>query len=490
MGQRRVIMWIFFYVLLISSISTGVKAQELTEVSALDILDQIEKGEDVDLEKVRIIGELNLSKIELKTVPVFYLGGKGELKVIETEIKITNSVFVNDVDFLKTQFNKPVSFFDTSFSGKSNFFLTNFVDNAYFDYTNFSGDTSFTFSTFSGDASFSSASFVSNTDFNYTNFGGFTDFDYTSFDGNVDFKSTRFSGITSFTNANFSSITSFSDAIFSDNAYFKYSNFSDDTDFEAANFVGNAHFEAVNFGGITSFSDANFDNNAYFKDSSFGDDTDFVAASFGDEVSFWNACFRNNTRFEKTRFNEVIFIDTSFSNVSLTNTDFERMRVDWSSLKNTLAYNGEAYIKLIKNFKEMEQFEDADNAYYQYRRVSQRNNNIGFSWLGDVITWITCGYGVRPFNSILFGGLLIFLFSIIYYYGDGISRLKEKEDDDAQKVSMWDALYFSMVTFTTIGYGDWYPKNRFYKYVVIEGLVGWLTLALFLVTLANVMIRP
>ena len=68
-------------------------------------------------------------------------------------------------------------------------------------------------------------------------------------------------------------------------------------------------------------------------------------------------------------------------------------------------------------------------------------------------------------------------------------RLKEGDEDDS-RVSFWDAFYFSVVTFTTVGYGDWYPADRYRKFVMIEGLVGWLTLALFLVTLANVMIRP
>ncbi|MHC1631896.1 MAG: ion channel [Methanotrichaceae archaeon] len=25
------------------------------------------------------------------------------------------------------------------------------------------------------------------------------------------------------------------------------------------------------------------------------------------------------------------------------------------------------------------------------------------------------------------------------------------------KANIWDAFYFSMMTFTTVGYGDWYP---------------------------------
>ena len=102
----------------------------------------------------------------------------------------------------------------------------------------------------------------------------------------------------------------------------------------------------------------------------------------------------------------------------------------------------------------------------------------------------TCGYGVKPFNAPFVGGSIILVFTCIYWFGKGISRLKENDGGGDQSVSFLDAFYFSMFTFTTIGYGDWYPKDRFRKYVVIEGLLGWLILALFLVTLANVMIRP
>lgn len=256
------------------------------------------------------------------------------------------------------------------------------------------------------------------------------------------------------------------------------------------------------------------------------------------------------------------------------------MSVDWTSLKDALVFDGPTYIKLIKNFREMEQFGDADDAYYQYRRLSQADKEWSFSKLGDIFMWLTCGYGVKPQYTIILAVMMILIFTIIYWLGNGIRRLKEsgegeylfswddvpgkdnerlirylgnnfsidqaenieirksddrktiyihnddestkimidekeekatlktsdhetlhlkvkKEDgelniyeEDKEDVSFFDAFYFSVVTFTTVGYGDWYPKDRYRKFVMIEGLLGWLILALFLVTLANVLIRP
>ena len=138
----------------------------------------------------------------------------------------------------------------------------------------------------------------------------------------------------------------------------------------------------------------------------------------------------------------------------------------------------------------MEQFKDADDAYHQYRRLSQADKKWSFSKLGDIFMWLSCGYGVKPQYTIIMAVVIILIFTIIYWFGNGIRRLKENDEGGKEDVSFCDAFYFSVVTFTTVGYGDWYPKDRYRKFVMIEGLVGWLILALFLVTLANVMIRP
>ncbi len=96
-------------------------------------------------------------------------------------------------------------------------------------------------------------------------------------------------------------------------------------------------------------------------------------------------------------------------------------------------------------------------------------------------------YGVKPERPLIWAVILIMVFTLVYWLEKGIKRLKENGED---RVSFLDAFYFSMVTFTTVGYGDWYPVGRYRIVVMIEGVLGWLLLALFIVTLANVMIRP
>jgi len=230
-------MWTLFSVIAVFVLSTGVQAQELTDVPASDILKQIDNEENIFLQNVNITGKLDLSKIDLKTVPSawstlkdFEFGLEKELKIVESNIIIQDSVFEEDVDFSNTEFREYIDFRGTTFFGE--------VDS---EAANFAG---------------------------YACFGG-------------------------------------------------------------ANFTGDADFWDVNFAGYASFAGANFAGGADFKDANF----------------------TGNATFLSTEFDEVYFTGTTFTNVSLIETDFNQMNVEWSTLKDALVFDGLAYIRLIKNFR-------------------------------------------------------------------------------------------------------------------------------------------
>jgi hypothetical protein len=499
MEPRNVIMWILLPVLVVLAMSAGVQAQELREVPASEILEKIQAGEDVFLENVRITGELNLGGIELETVliarekfEIDLLGLEKELNIVESKITIINSVFGNATDFSNTQFKKPVDFRGTSF-----------LDISDFRGVSFGGDADFWSVSFDGGANFGYASFEGNSDFGYASFDSGANFGSASFDGYADFGYASFDGYSYFGYASFEGNSNFRDADFGGDTGFEFASFSDDANFENTDFGGYANFEVTSFSGRAYFTYANFSDDADFKSASFSEGVNFWHATFGDDAYFWHVHFCGNTYFDSAsfggdaeftsaEFDEVDFSNTAFSQMFLLHdADFKRIKVSWSSLKDLHSFDGLTYIKLIKNFREMEQFKDADDAYYQYRRQSQANKEWSFSKLSDIFMWLSCGYGVKPWRTAAWAVAIVLIFTPFYFWRGGIKRLKENNEDEKQDVSLYDAFYFSMTTFTTLGYGDLYPADRYrMAAVVIEGLVGWLILALFLVTLANVMIRP
>jgi hypothetical protein len=58
-----------------------------------------------------------------------------------------------------------------------------------------------------------------------------------------------------------------------------------------------------------------------------------------------------------------------------------------------------------------------------------------------------------------------------------------------ERATLRNALFFSTMIFLSQGPIDFLPVGRNRYYVILEGILGWLLLALFLVTLGRVMIR-
>lgn len=105
-----------------------------------------------------------------------------------------------------------------------------------------------------------------------------------------------------------------------------------------------------------------------------------------------------------------------------------------------------------------------------------------------------CGYGESPARVILFSVSLILLFATLYFFA-GLSFSGESLAFDLN--SSWlenlkvyfSALYFSVVTFTTLGYGDLAPVGIARALAALEAFMGSFTLALFVVVFVKKMTR-
>jgi uncharacterized protein YjbI with pentapeptide repeats len=293
--------------------------------------------------------------------------------------------------------------------------------------------------------------------------------------GNVDFSGVLFVNKVTLINVRFKSEVDFSGVFFQKWASLFGVHFKNNSNFESSHFAGKVWFYNVRFWREANFAGAIFRENATFSGTQFNGLAKFNEATFDAETKFSHCEFKDSVDFTQIRVQSI--------------------RISWNQIERRLKFDSPAYSVLIKNFKEFGQFEDADNAYYEYKvRKRVRMTSVWYNPLNSleyIFLDFACGYGTKPFWAVRFSILLIFLFSFAYIWNDAI-----KERDGSVRIQrniakrFGNALYFSVITFTTVGFGDWYPAKKYSKFfAMIEGFLGWIMLSLFLITLARTWIR-
>lgn len=444
-----IIIIFYFLTFSISTMTIDVQAKEYNEIDAKIILNKIEKGEDINLENVSIRGEFNLNGLALnKTISEQSACGMKGLKIVESNITITDSIFENKVDLSFTHFNKTLNFQDTYFL--KNVFFSNVILN----------DVSFT----------------------YTNFARETHFECTSFSGNYTyFNRVKFEDVVLFSNANFNHYVKFNASKFyGDFTLFDNVTFNDSVPFEYATFNNKADFTKTNFNRPVTFYYTKF-YKVLFMDTNFRNETNFEYAIFDNLARFDNANFSNPVTFNYTKFNTVSFDNTTFKKINLKNTEYDKIiNINWSYFKSVLEYNGETYIRLIRNFRELEQFRDADYAYLKYKQMRELNSIPDL--LREILE-ILSGYGVLWHGILVNIIFVLILFSIFY---DRIG-LHFPDCLECSAIALFSG-YSNDFIEDKIPRGR-YSRTTFKLLMIFESLIGWLLLGILIVVLSNIIMR-
>ena len=98
------------------------------------------------------------------------------------------------------------------------------------------------------------------------------------------------------------------------------------------------------------------------------------------------------------------------------------------------------------------------------------------------------GYGVRPWKVATSIGITITIFWIIFCIAN-YNHLLGYPNGPVTGIPWLDSLYFSIITFATVGYGDVHPTSWAASFAMIEGLLGVILNAALIVTLFRKLVR-
>jgi hypothetical protein len=130
-------------------------------------------------------------------------------------------------------------------------------------------------------------------------------------------------------------------------------------------------------------------------------------------------------------------------------------------------------------------FAEARELSYRQMCCKLRNaNRLKLPWSHRVelfLFWISAGFGFRPLRVIGMAIGIVMLYALIYWTSGGVIRAGHANAD----IDLIHAIYFSGVTFATVGYGDFIPAAHVRMLALTEGAVGALTMGFFVAVLAN-----
>ena len=222
-------------------------------------------------------------------------------------------------------------------------------------------------------------------------------------------------------------------------------------------------------------------------------------------------CSLNGARLWHADMENANLIEADLSSCDLWNTALSRARfwrTDFTgalslSMKNFSPRSGkyfafcrinekgaqsaeEAYRDLKKYFLATGKYNDASWASYREktmeRRLLKKKKNI-IAYLPSLIMNLLSGYGEKPLRIISSSFVVILAYSAAYALMDAVRFVSQP----GYALSLGDYIYYSAVTFTTVGYGDFIPKSElsFRFLAASEAFIGAFMIGLFIFTLAR-----
>ncbi len=422
--------------------------------------------------------------------------------------------FKRGVSFRGTYF-KDVDFRAAEFTGPTDFTRTT-LDSAFFDSATFNGIAEFNGITSRdtitfGDTTFNFQAYFSedpDPETDKTNkpavFEGHAIFERAKFLKEAYFDGAEFNSTVNFHKARFNNLVNFYRAIFR----------GDVNTFSRITFGGDAQFSEVIFAHGVSFEGSIFEGTAQFIETRFSE-TDFTSATFTNLVTFYDAVFKGDAIFKGVTFERIaiftgkpkeekhkFYADLDFSNCDI----YKGIEIDipdkWFKLPKARA---EARRIQKISYERLGLYDKADEMLVKYKRALREEKHRVIAFFEWLILDLPSNYLTNPRRILCTSVAIILIFAILYwiggYYSEYCFKIGERsfrsymlsngnicvgtiqKPTTGQPIKdLLNSLYYSIVTFTTLGYGDINPTGLMKAISSVEALLG----ALLIATLVSV----
>ncbi|MGB2706158.1 MAG: pentapeptide repeat-containing protein [Candidatus Omnitrophota bacterium] len=192
-----------------------------------------------------------------------------------------------------------------------------------------------------------------------------------------------------------------------------------------------------------------------------------------------------NARLFNVRFWRTNFIKT----ISLGKKNFHSRKNKYVSIyrinEKGILSSEEAYRSLKRYFIVHGRYSDASWASFKEKTMERYllKKKGDLAYLPNLLMNLLCGYGEKPHRIILSSIFVILFYASLFLLLHAITYAPSRD----YAMSVGDYIYYSIITFTTVGYGDFIPKAAplFRFLAASEGFIGAFMIGLFIFTLAR-----
>ena len=307
------------------------------------------------------------------------------------------------------------------------------------------------------------------------------------FEGDLNFAKAKIKGDANFYGAIIGGDAWFDRAVIGGNAQFSTATGGRLICFDEAKIRGSVLFNRATIKGLITFAEATIKG-----------DVHFVQTRVGGHAKFFGATIKGDALFWPTDISFLTFFDAVFYNMGAQKEACRAARITQEKAGDRSSADYHFYREMVAKRKLKYLWFSLDpilkfmlklrlsKVVHKHRKFFEKRRRVYYGFLEAPVQYIS-GYGAYWHGVLITWFLVVFLCGLIFWGGKGVM---DPGPPIVEVNSFWQNIYFSIVTATTLGYGDYQPKPGPYQgLAAFEAISGTFMWAAFITIFARKYMR-